>query len=111
MKQRLLWLVVCTMVACLTVGAPGVSTAGAATATAARDPASVQAKEAAPADESIYLNTAWTLLCASPVFFMRAVFACGESGMTRAKNVAHTIAMNVMFYAVGALGFWAARFA
>ena len=45
------------------------------------------------------------------VMFMQAGFALVETGLTRAKNVAHTMAMNFMIYAIGMLGFWIAGFA
>ena len=45
------------------------------------------------------------------VFFMQAGFALVETGLTRAKNVVHTMCMNVMAYSVGALGFWICGFA
>jgi Amt family ammonium transporter len=57
------------------------------------------------------LNLVWVLLCAFLIFFMQAGFALVETGLTRAKNVAHTMAMNVMIYCLGALGFWACGFA
>ncbi len=57
------------------------------------------------------LNLAWVLLCAFLIFFMQTGFALVETGLTRAKNVAHTMAMNVMIYSLGALGFWACGFA
>ncbi|HJT75685.1 MAG TPA: ammonium transporter [Gemmataceae bacterium] len=57
------------------------------------------------------LNLAWVLLCAFIIFFMQAGFALVETGLTRAKNVAHTMTMNVMIYCLGALGFWACGFA
>ena len=45
------------------------------------------------------------------VFFMQVGFALVETGLTRSKNVVHTMAMNVMAYSVGALGFWICGFA
>jgi len=57
------------------------------------------------------LNMSWLLVCAFLVFFMQAGFALVETGMTRAKNVAHTMAMNVMVYLIGVLGFWFCGFA
>jgi Amt family ammonium transporter len=57
------------------------------------------------------LNLAWILLCGFLVFFMQAGFALVETGLTRAKNVAHTMAMNVMIYGIGALGFWVCGYA
>jgi Amt family ammonium transporter len=66
---------------------------------------------AAAMDPVQALNLAWVLLTAFLVFFMQAGFALVETGLTRAKNVAHTMAMNVMIYSIGALGFWACGFA
>jgi Amt family ammonium transporter len=57
------------------------------------------------------LNIVWTLLTGVLVMFMQAGFALVEAGLTRAKNVSHTIAMNFLVYAIGILGFWAAGFA
>src|SRR5919204_269919 len=45
------------------------------------------------------------------VMFMQAGFALVETGMCRAKNAAHTFAMNFMIYPLGCLGFWAYGFA
>jgi Amt family ammonium transporter len=42
---------------------------------------------------------------------MQAGFAMVETGFTRSKNVAHTMSMNFMVYALGMLGFWIAGFA
>jgi ammonium transporter, Amt family len=39
------------------------------------------------------LNIAWTLLTGFLVMFMQAGFALVETGLTRAKNVAHTMGM------------------
>ena len=43
--------------------------------------------------------------------FMQAGFALVETGLTRAKNAGHTMAMNFMVYAIGMLGFWICGFA
>ena len=42
--------------------------------------------------------------------FMQAGFALVETGLTRAKNVAHTMGMNFLVYAIGILGYWAIGF-
>jgi Amt family ammonium transporter len=42
---------------------------------------------------------------------MQAGFALVETGLTRAKNVAHTMGMNFLVYAIGILGFWSVGFA
>ena len=53
------------------------------------------------------LNLAWVLLCGFLVMFMQAGFAMVETGFTRARNAANTMAMNFVIYPVGVLGFWA----
>src|SRR4051812_21104911 len=57
------------------------------------------------------LNIVWTLLTGFLVMFMQAGFALVETGLTRYKNVAHTMGMNFVVYAVGMLGFWVCGFA
>jgi Amt family ammonium transporter len=52
------------------------------------------------------LNLAWVLLTAFLVMFMQLGFAMVETGFTRAKNAVHTMAMNLMVYAVGVVGYW-----
>jgi len=42
---------------------------------------------------------------------MQAGFALVETGFTRAKNVAHTMMMNFMVYAIGMTGYWICGFA
>src|ERR1019366_4384686 len=63
------------------------------------------------ADSQTALNIVWTLVTGFLVMFMQAGFALVESGLTRAKNVAHTMAMNFMVYAIGIIGYWAIGFA
>ena len=53
------------------------------------------------------LNLAWVLLCGFLVMFMQAGFAMVETGFTRARSAANTMAMNFVIYPVGVLGFWA----
>jgi hypothetical protein len=43
--------------------------------------------------------------------FMQLGFALLETGLTRAKNVSHTMDMNIFVYAIGVLCFWAVGFA
>ena len=59
----------------------------------------------------ISTNIIWTLITAFLVMFMQAGFAMVETGFTRAKNVAHTMGMNFMIYAIGLIGFWICGFA
>jgi Amt family ammonium transporter len=53
------------------------------------------------------LNLAWVLLCGFLVMFMQAGFAMVETGFTRARSAANTMAMNLVVYPVGVLAFWA----
>jgi Amt family ammonium transporter len=57
------------------------------------------------------LNIVWTLLTGFLVMFMQAGFALVETGLTRAKNVGHTMAMNLVVYGICILGFWSIGFA
>src|SRR5579859_2208065 len=57
------------------------------------------------------LNIVWTLVTGFLVMFMQAGFALVETGLTRAKNVGHTMAMNFLVYAIGVIGYWAVGFA
>jgi len=59
----------------------------------------------------ISVNFVWTLVACFLVMFMQAGFALAETGFTRAKNAAHTMAMNFMCYPLGMLGFWICGFA
>jgi Amt family ammonium transporter len=52
------------------------------------------------------LNVAWVLICAFLVMFMQLGFALVETGFTRAKNAVHTMAMNLLIYPLGIVGFW-----
>ena len=61
-------------------------------------------------DAQTALNIVWTLLCGFLVMFMQAGFALVETGLTRAKNVAHTMGMNFLVYSIGILGYWALGF-
>lgn len=52
------------------------------------------------------INVLWVVLCAALVMFMQAGFMMVETGLCRAKNSAHTSAMNLMIYPLGCLAFW-----
>lgn len=56
------------------------------------------------------MNLIWVLLTAFMVMFMQAGFALVETGLTRSKNAAHTMAMNFLVYSIGILGYWAVGF-
>lgn len=59
----------------------------------------------------IAINFVWTLLCGYLVFFMQGGFALMETGFCRAKNAAHTMAMNMMVLVFGVLGYWICGYA
>jgi Amt family ammonium transporter len=59
----------------------------------------------------VAINMVWLLVCGFLVMFMQAGFAMVESGLTRAKNAAHTMSMNMMVYALGMIGFFLTGFA
>ncbi len=67
--------------------------------------------EVTVAELSTAINILWMLLAGFLVFFMQAGFALVETGFTRAKNVAHTMMMNLMVFCIGALGYWLVGFA
>ena len=66
---------------------------------------------AAVGHNKVAINIMWTLITGFLVMFMQAGFAMVETGFTRAKNVAHTMAMNFMIYPLGMLGFYLCGFA
>ena len=57
------------------------------------------------------INFVWVLIAGFLVIFMQAGFALVETGFTRAKNVAHTMAMNLFVYPAGMLAFYVCGFA
>lgn len=57
------------------------------------------------------INFVWVLIAGFLVMFMQAGFMMVEVGLCRAKNAAHTAAMNFMVYPLGCLAFWAYGFA
>lgn len=59
----------------------------------------------------IAINMVWMLICGFLVMFMQAGFAMAETGFTQAKNAGHTMAMNLMIYVIGMLGYWVMGFA
>jgi Amt family ammonium transporter len=59
----------------------------------------------------VAINFMWTLVTGFIVMFMQAGFALVETGLCRAKNAGHTMAMNFMIYPLGMLGFYVCGFA
>ncbi len=62
-------------------------------------------------DTATSINVLWVMMAGFLIFFMQAGFALVETGFTRAKNVAHTMMMNLMVFCIGAVGFWLTGFA
>jgi len=58
------------------------------------------------ADTQVALNIVWTMVAGFLVMFMQAGFALVETGLTRAKNAAHTMTMNFLVYSIGIIGFY-----
>ncbi len=92
---------------------PSGATTGTARDVTVADPANPTLTEVMDTvgHNKIAINFMWTLITGFLVMFMQAGFALVETGFTRAKNVAHTMSMNFMVYAVGMLGFWICGFA
>ena len=58
----------------------------------------------------VAINAIWILIAAILVMSLKAGFSLFETGLIRAKNVAHTMSMNLAIYAVAMMGFWAFGF-
>ena len=86
--------------------------AGIATGTIVDVPAKIAGKPTleevaeAAGHNKISINIMWTLVAGFLVMFMQAGFALAETGLTRAKNAAHTMMMNFMVYGLGMTGYW-----
>jgi Amt family ammonium transporter len=61
-----------------------------------------------PPDPS--LGLVWVVLAAALVMFMQVGFALVETGFTRAKNAVNTMAMNLLIYPIGVIGYWLVGF-
>jgi len=59
----------------------------------------------------VAINMVWILITGFLVMFMQLGFAMVEGGLTRAKNAAHTLAMNFLIYPLGMIGFFICGFA
>src|ERR1035437_6143316 len=123
MKSRKMWMMACMMIIALTVGllvpamAKDADPSGTATgamvdigAKVANAPTTTEIANAV-GHNKVSINLVWLLLTGFLVFFMQAGFALVETGFTRAKNVAHTMAMNLFVYPAGMLAFYACGFA
>jgi Amt family ammonium transporter len=110
--RRRLWLVLAALAAptALVAQAADSTTSPASALTATAD-SLAHAANAAVAANGVAINFVWTLMAGFLVMFMQAGFAMVETGFTRAKNAAHTAAMNFMVYGVAMAGYWACGFA
>lgn len=63
------------------------------------------------AKNKLGINFVWVMLTAFLIFFFQAGFALVETGFTQAKNAMHTMAMNLMVFLVGTVGFFLTGFA
>src|SRR5215203_1261566 len=90
----------------------GGSTGGAGDVTAATAGSPTLEEVAAEVGHTkVALNFVWVLVASFLVMFMQCGFALAETGFTRAKNAAHTMAMNFMCYGLGMFGYWVCGFA
>ena len=80
------------------------------TNSAAKEPLAVKLM-AGVGHNRVSINFMWTLITGFLVMFMQAGFALVETGLCRAKNAGHTMAMNFMIYPMGMLGFYLCGFA
>ena len=89
--------------------------AGASTAGAAATKADNKVTEVTKTQDlkltKVGVNLVWGMVAGFLVMFMEAGFGFMETGLCRAKNCAHTMAMNFLVYAIGMLGFWICGFA
>jgi ammonium transporter, Amt family len=92
---------------------PGGIITGTANDVPSANPGSPGLEEVANAvgRNKVSINMMWVLITGFLVMFMQAGFAMVEAGLTRAKNAAHTIAMNFLIYPLGMLGFYVCGFA
>src|SRR5262249_23491221 len=84
---------------------------GVLPASAAAASAASQLDVHAHAALSSSLNLAWVLVGGFLVMFMQLGFAMLETGFTRSKNAVNTMALNLMIYPVGLIGFWLTGYA
>ena len=90
----------------------GAATGGASDIVASNPSAPTLQEVAAEVGHSkVASNFVWMLLAGFLVMFMQAGFAFCETGFTRAKNASHTMAMNMMVYGIGLLGYWVCGYA
>jgi Amt family ammonium transporter len=90
--------------------APGTLTADDFTAAGKTEPFALKLADMVNQNR-LGINFTWTLVAGFLVMFMQAGFALVETGFCRAKNAAHTMAMNFMVYVLGLTGYFICGFA
>ncbi len=99
----------------LTLRAAALTAAAAtliAAAAAAQGPLAMRSMAVHPqASLAASLNLAWVLVGGFLVMLMQVGFAMLETGFTRSKNAVNTMAMNLMIYPIGVIGFWMTGYA
>jgi len=101
----------------VSIFAAGPDASGTATGTSKDVPAAVAGQPTLDelantvGHNKVAINFVWTLFAGFLVMFMQPGFAMVETGLTRAKNVAHTMGMNFLIYPLGMLGFYVCGFA
>jgi ammonium transporter, Amt family len=95
------------------VGDPSGTTIGSAADVPAGNPGSPTVDELATqvGKNKLGVNFVWVMLTGFLIFFFQAGFALVETGFTQAKNALHTMAMNLMVFLVGAVGYYLVGFA
>jgi Amt family ammonium transporter len=89
----------------------GANTGTAADVTAAKaGQPTMEELATAVGHNKVAINMMWTLLTGFLVMFMQTGFAMVETGLTQAKNAAHTFAMNFLIYPLGMIGFYVLGF-
>ena len=82
-----------------------------AAAVAPDNPQPMDTLTAQVAKHETAINLTWLMVGGVLVLFMQAGFALVETGFTRAKNGAHTMMMNLVIFAIGAVGWFVCGFA
>lgn len=95
------------------VGDPSGANTGSISDVSAKDPGKPTIDEIGTqvGKNKIGINFVWVLLTGMLIFFFQAGFALVETGFTQAKNALHTMAMNLMVFLVGAIGYYFVGFA
>lgn len=60
---------------------------------------------------AVAINFVWVLVAGFLILFFQSGFALVETGFCRAKNAVHTMMMNFVIFAIGAIGFFLVGFA